>query len=416
MCVADASDVAVKAGDGIVNLTWTRPDNAVDVEVRKLDRRPPAKRSEGTPLAGVRRSGVTDTNVQNGRAYGYLVSMIYRRDDGKRFASRGIPVTAAPDAPPEPLRSLQAERKGDKVRLGWTVPARGLVEVYRLPKDPGISIRDHQDIGALSSLGRKVPSVTEHSAEDQLGGERVAYYLPISVAGSVGVVGKGVYVTAVDDVDDVKVSINGANMLVKWKWPPNTRLCRITVRPDQFASGPEDPNASKVDVLLTSYEAKGGLYMTVPGGAAAIHLTVHAGLDVESQTIFAAGLHPGAKSKVALRGRTGGQCELLYDIESPGGWFRSSKSHRVLLYGGDQEIRLPRLCLVAKQRTIPLKVSDGQILQAFPAGFVVRPHDEVFLNFSPGRVAKGTLVRLFTENPTDADWLRLVPKKPRMTL
>lgn len=415
MGVADVGELAAKAGDGVVSLSWEAPPRTVEVQVWRAEGRAPQERS-GPRLGNVRSGGVTDNAVVNGKTYGYLVSAVYRREDGVLAAAPGLTVLTTPECPPRPVRTLAAQRKGNQVSLSWEPPRRGTVEIYRLAQDPGLPCGEQQDVNQLAARGVKVPALTDHSAKDELRGERQVFYLPVTVAGSVGVVGQGCCVTVIDEVEDLRVTVREPYALLKWRWPPQTKFCRVALRTDQYATGPDDAAAVKDKVFLSVYESKGGCYMPLPTQAHALYITVHAGISVGEEEVFAAGASAGARATLNVRGKVRGTCEVIYEIKCSRSWFSSSGRGELLLSAGDRQVTLPALCLVAKVRTVPLHAQDGKVLRSYEKGLTIRPGEVLRQDFEPAAASPHSLVKLFPADPADAEWLKLVPKKARMEI
>lgn len=427
MRVADVQNLSAKPGDGVVNLSWTSPKRTVRFEVWRTEGKIPTHRRQGTKVQSVRNTGLTDENLKNGTTYGYLVVTLFQDEDGSLCASRGVSVTAIPEAPPEPLRDLTVRREGPRIALNWKEPKHGKVEIYRLPRDPDLKVGEESDIRDLSALGKKVAAATARSAKDTLGSERAAFYLPVTVAGSVGVIGEGRYVTAVDDVTDLRGSVSRADMLLKWRWPSGTKRCRVAVRTDRFAAGPDDPHAAKEDVSLSVYESRGGHYSSIPKGAKLVYVSVHAAVSVGDDTVFAAGSSEGSRISVAVggsaprggvshgKGNSQGRRTIRYRIVPASGILRR-KPPRVIFKGAGERTTLPKLCVVTRYRNVPVSLGDGQVIATFPEGEAVEPHARLVLEFSAGAIPQNTLARLFAADPSDADWLELIPERPRMDI
>ena len=415
MSVADVADLSPKAGDKCVELSWKLPKRAAAVEVWRQNGIAPTKRGQGDRIDQARRASVTDHNVTNGVSYGYLVVVVFRAADGSPRASQGVSVVVRPESPALPLMDLTARRNGSQVVLHWQSPPHGAVEVYRFSQEPALKVGQQCEMDDFSSLGKKLAAKDRQSAEDELHGERIAYYLPVTVTGSIGVIGRGLYVSAVEDVANLKIAVKDTMMLAKWNWPRDCRKCRVAIRSDQFATGPEDASASRDDCLLSVYETKGGFYTSVPLQVRELFITVYAAMSVADQVIHASGSE-SARRRVSLRGGSHKRCELRYRISSRTALLTRQKAVYVTIASGSEPIVLPELCVVAKSRTIPTSAKDGKVVASFPAGHSLSPGQKADFKFSPGPLPKDTLARLFAANNQDADWLTLVPEKPRMEI
>ncbi|ETX02811.1 MAG: hypothetical protein ETSY1_02175 [Candidatus Entotheonella factor] len=427
MCVADVTNASAKAGDGRVTLSWEAPEKAVGFEVWRAESTAPRSRRQGIQIESVRRGGVTDEDVQNGVTYGYLIVALYEEEDGARRVSRGVSCQATPAIAARPLTGLAVARNGSQVDLTWTAPPVGTVEIYRTLKQPRWRVGEEVDIHTADQLGAKVPIISADTARDTLKDERLVYYLPVTVQGSVGVVGESCYITSVDDVSGLRGSLSGSHLLLKWTWPPNTKRCRVLMRTDGYAKGAEDPEAHQEEVLLAVYESKGGHYTSLPHGSTEVFVSVHAVVSAGERTFYAAGSSQGARQRVGVVNSppdgTPHVTTLRYRIEAPPSWlkwlktlsFKPEPQHRVIIQAEHPAI-LPELLVVTKSRFVPRHAADGEVVAILPAGTVVHPGKTVILAFSPGSLPQHTLARLFPADHADADWLKLEPNAPRMDI
>jgi hypothetical protein len=304
----------------------------------------------------------------------------------------------------------------------------GTVEIYRTLREPKLLVGKEIDINTSAELGEKVPIISSQTAKDDLRGTRLVYYLPVTVQGSIGVIGESCYVTAVDDVSRLRGSISGTNLLLKWVWPANTKRCRVLMRTDRFARGAEDPQAQKEEVLLSVYESKGGYYTSIPHGATEVFVSVHSGVAVGEKLIYAAGSSASARQRIGVASQQQDGAPrvttLRYRIVAPAAWLKwlavvglkKDRPHRVILSDAAHNITLPALLVVSKHRLVPRNAADGDVLATFAAGTEVKPGETITLEFSAGALAPNTLARLFPADAADADWLKLEPLTPRMDI
>ncbi len=428
MCVADVTNVAAKAGDGLVTLSWEAPNKAVDFEVWRAENTAPRGRRQGLKIDQVRRGGVTDEDVQNGVTYGYLIITLYEEEDGARRVSRGVSLTVVPATAPRLLTGLSVTRNGSQIDLTWSAPPVGTVELYRTLREPVLPMGQEVDINTFDKLGTKIPRLSTDTARDHLTDERLVYYLPVTVHGTIGVVGESCHITSVDDVSRLHGSLSGAHLLLKWTWPPHTKRCRVLMRTDRYAKDAEDPQAQQEEVLLSVYESKGGHYTSLPHGATEVFVSVHAVVTAGDQAIYAAGSSTDARQRIGIANSpqhgTSHVTTLRYRMVAPSAWrkwlsamsLQTEPSHRVILFPAEHRITLPALSVITKSRLVPRNAADGDVVATFPAGTEVKPGEPVTLEFSPGALPANTLARLFPDMATDSDWLKLEPETPRMDI
>ncbi len=151
---AEVEEMDYEAGNGQVTLKWRPPEGCIAVEVWRRENLAPSHRGEGKNLAASASNNLQDSNLQNGRRYGYLLIAKYRHpEDGTRaLYSKGASILATPVAPPEPVKDLSASRHEHTVFLTWTIP----------PGKAQIQIRQAQSIPEMT-LGQIVsPKNLEH--------------------------------------------------------------------------------------------------------------------------------------------------------------------------------------------------------------------------------------------------------------
>ena len=110
-------DVAAKAGDSSVELSWTKEEGILYNIYRFTDDAYPLEPVNQAPLTT---ASFTDYALQNGKRYGYEVRSV-RLEGTMRWEGEGAAVDAVPQdkTPPGPPRNLVATKKDGGVMISW---------------------------------------------------------------------------------------------------------------------------------------------------------------------------------------------------------------------------------------------------------------------------------------------------------
>ncbi|HKP19224.1 MAG TPA: FG-GAP-like repeat-containing protein [Gaiellaceae bacterium] len=115
-------------GDGVVNLTWTKPSGAFDAIniVRKQGTSDPADLSDGTLVYSGTGASLADTTVTNGLEYHYAAWV----DSAGTLSTRAT-ASATPNVPP--VTNFHAVGGSNKVTLSWVNPSGAFdsVDIYK---------------------------------------------------------------------------------------------------------------------------------------------------------------------------------------------------------------------------------------------------------------------------------------------
>ncbi|MEW6279403.1 MAG: hypothetical protein AB1758_12310, partial [Candidatus Eremiobacterota bacterium] len=174
----EAEDLDVRVGDALVELFWKPPVGEGRVRVF---RQPGAEVEAGE-------RGLRDDDVENGIEYAYRVLVEF--PGGIR--SNGVQVCVTPEAAPPVVETLQARAAGERVEFsshpGTTIHRCAVPPAH--PEGACLSRRE------LAELGPDLPC-DEHPCLGE------AWYVPVSHAGNVAVLGRAVRAVWVPDVSEL---------------------------------------------------------------------------------------------------------------------------------------------------------------------------------------------------------------------
>ncbi len=277
--------------DGSVDVRWRHPAGVGEVWVERTRSDvagEPAQRLRG----GV--GGLVDTSVANGGTYRYRVFVEYRTPQGNPLRTDGRSVTGQPFAMPAPLRGLQASAEAERVSLSWPAPEAGAVAVVRVMAGRAPEVGEVVDARHLERLGQVLPvDPGRAEASDRTGGG-VRWYVPVTVVGVQGVVGESIRHTGLGDVTDVVAEDDGADIVLRWTWPPGCTEVLVLWSHSGSSTGVDATQPEQSKVTNMAYELKQGWRMP-KAEAGRYHFQVVPGAREGSALVWSA---PGPRSGV----------------------------------------------------------------------------------------------------------------------
>lgn len=136
----DASHLRYSTGNGCFSATWVLPANCLGVKVTRGEGfiPPETPASSVTVIDGLATSGFRDTNVRNGKSYGYRLQCAYQYGGGFRY-SKGRTVFQKIEPMPESLKGIKVKSEGTNVTVSWTGDGRNQTVMIREVKDDKVS-------------------------------------------------------------------------------------------------------------------------------------------------------------------------------------------------------------------------------------------------------------------------------------
>ena len=219
-------DVRATPRDGGVDLEWTLPAAAEDVEIRR-ERINGAEPARSLASNGGRR--LPDRDLRNGVRYRYTVRALYgdRTAPGgvRRSAGRSVDVTPhrvpGPHGPVEvtgapPQEGMTFYRH--QVTLRWPPTPSGTMNIVRIDGPVDLRAGDQVQQTDLLRYGRVftgAPPVLDR----WFGERRYCRYVPALVVEGTAYIGHARPYAAIDEVGDLRVVRTGSALQLRWAWP-----------------------------------------------------------------------------------------------------------------------------------------------------------------------------------------------------
>ena len=256
-------DLAADPGDDEVRLSWTLPEGAVGVRLRRQHDTARVELPAGTTTAH-------DPTAHSGEHYVYTVEAAYDVGGERRHATPAV-VAARPQAPPDAVGDLSVveDADGTSAVATWTAPAAGAVELrvtHRPPPQAGTLLRADARLGEPATLlGRDPAGVRVELPTDG----RRRWVVPVTVAGNLAAVGRAVeHDRRLPAVTGLRAVRQGDEVRLTWEWPPRAGEARVLSRAGHRVTGPTDPQAGVVRITRARYERSGCRLPVEPGAEA----------------------------------------------------------------------------------------------------------------------------------------------------
>lgn len=399
LLTADVEKAQAIAGDREVTIRWTRPPGCERVEVWRAAGTAPPRRGAGERLdAGA--DAAYDTSVRNGERYGYLVVAVYRDPStpGGETFTPGVTLSATPAQPPPPVADLRARRNGSTVNLAWTPPAGASTQIRRATAAPDAAPGTVVPVGALEQFGTLLDVRTAGSAEYRIDVQGQHVFVPVTVAGSIAVVGRPVTIVTIDDVGDAVARTNGRDIFLTWAWPANAGEVVVCYRNDRYPSAPDERGATSAVVTRTAYDRAGGFEIRTRRAERYFFMLF---VRAPAGEFYSAGTPAFASlgQETTVRYHTGSTKGTMFSRALRAAW--------VELQCDEPIASLPPLVVRGKQGRQPLTPTDGALLA-----------EVAELRFADGRaridipadgIAGATYVKLFFKDGQHAKEIRLQP-------
>jgi len=319
---------------------------AVEVTVARVDGQ---EHDRPVPVASGRVTGFTDTEAELGVGYAYSVRPVYIGRDGVRRTGPGTTETVVAERPPVAVEDLTAEPDGSSLRLRWTAPAGGRVEIRRSGVPPPWPVGELVPVAAVDAWGEAVSGGAAPGPDGRAdalapAGQGKVVLLAVTRGRATAVIGNTVELELAAPVTDLLVTRRGRTAQVEWLWPDGIEEARLT----WSTAGRED----RLEVTRRGYAEDGAPRLTC--GPAAVRVAVQSVVRERNTELRAT---PAVAELPALRPR----------VE----WRpRRAIGRRRLWLRADQPCRLPELLLVPGPggggdpvRLASRPLAAGQIIQ-----------------------------------------------------
>jgi hypothetical protein len=409
--VLPVTDLTLRVEGDRVHGRWTQRSGAAAVKVTRV----PVDRASALPgyqaaltFPGeiiVKDGGFTDTPGTGG-AFEYRVFAV-GQVDGSDVLSTPVTAQVTVDDHVEPVTDLRVERQDDgDLRLSWTPPRAGRVEVYRLnaPAPEGLRgvllPRDAlpaqlREANRLMQPTEQVEGKTVISSVPMPPGWTRGYFVPVTVLGDSALrVGDEAVIILPLPPTQVRCVERVTHQVITFAWPEGVEMVRVNQGPRGAPAG-QGGDARLVELTRQVYDEQGGMSLerSLPPTGCALHVygvSYHRGAPVLSVPVTVG--YPGLIQfeyriyseqpalPVAQRSRFGRSAPTM-----------SVPTTRRLQVWGSQRMDRVRLVAVQNASRLPLHSGDGQTI-----------HDDL-IDLTPDQVpvigpvlpSTGGFVRLF---------------------
>jgi hypothetical protein len=339
----DVTDAALDVTADAVGVVWRPAPGASEVQVvRVTDGR------EATVESGM--TGFSDTGLTAGQEYLYRITAVYRAVDGTLRYSPGVTIRVIPAPTPVPVEVIDVQMDGDVLRLSWTPPPLGRVDLILSQTKPPWPPGTEPAPSELAGYGRPVPSSPRPAGPGRVGVEIPPpsgrhYLLALTWVGPRAVAGARAELGLAEPCRGLEAQRLLDEAQLSWIWPAGAVNAIIT-----WPSG-ERRCSRRV------YEDEGGVRIPVGPGEAIVRVsTVHP--DPAGELVAAAVpvTVPARATEVRYRWRKG---------------FPMRPGRRLLELTADRACELPELVVVHSRAAFPPGEPDeGTELIRLPAASI----------------------------------------------
>ncbi|GAB1817218.1 hypothetical protein [Herbidospora sp. RD11066] len=317
----EVGDVKIRAGDGLVTGSWTRPVHAAGVVVTR----------DGTPIE-IDGSGFVDRRVRNGAGYVYLVKAVYAGG----VTTTGVRARATPHARPVPVRDFTVEPAPDgRILLRCEPPPAGHVEFRLLETAPPWPFGTTIALSEVRATGRALavlPAPDGHLVKAASG-----VLLAVTVAGDLATIGGTREHVNLTPPRSLTTERLGPTVHVGLDWPSDVPEVEVIV------------NGTARLVSAASYRAQGGIRVDVAEDAPVTVEVVPTAL-VDGVRLRGPSLVRSLEAVTPVR----------YDLTRSGPFWRRRLVVEVF---AERPVALARLVLVLRPgRVEPLSEDQGTVL------------------------------------------------------
>ena len=396
----DVTELKADVESRKVTLTWRPPANCFGVRVVRKVGSSPVGPEDGVEVPSLRDQAL-DSGLVDESAYHFGVFSLYKTTDGRLIPSRGEFVACMPSPPIHTVLEPVVTRERDGVRIAWTPPDRGQVQVFRsvvkVPFPAG-SVIERPTLAGLA--GTWIPrTATDHVVDPSPPSRQPAFYTPMIAWAGRLTVGRTASLMSLPDCTKLRASrvARGRQIAVMWQWPDGASATVLAMRAGSPPNGPNDPLARVSRVARSDDNAEGSHVFDLPPGVPGPwHLAAFAVHEVDGAEAIAPATHPSARAKF-----TGysSEVEFRYDLRAPGwigrivplfGWWT------VRFRAEPPGAEIPPTVVVAHARSIPWSAEDGEIVARLPA-----TQDGARLHFRPTKRLGSHRLRVFVDPRAD---------------
>jgi hypothetical protein len=404
MITREVDRLEIVPGNESVQGTWELPVPTARVRVFRREGTAPKGPGDGIEVRLASPNSFLDTGVRNGCLYYFRVCVEYQMPSGVPVLTTGHVVSLRPDRVPTAVEDLQIQSEENSLLLTWSQPLRGSVAIYRLSQEPEWECGTRVPASQLSRFGAPLSPKGAAAVIDPSPPPLRTYYLPVTVAGDLAVIGAARPYVSLPEVSHIEANDFGHYLQLTWVWPENCHVALVAWRADAYPERPTDRRATKRKITKGEYERVGGFRVEQPE-ASPYRFVVFAAVEAGGDEDYSAGVHPGARAEL----RTVSPATVRYTLSRSR--FRPSRL-TITLHADRTVAVLPEIVVVGRRGDLqPLRVEDGAVLVRL-TGLSLTPEEPVSTTFALDTVTPPAYVRAFVMDPAATELIRLIDPLP----
>ena len=405
MRLGEVENLQVKATDSRITLDWKPPKRAKAIEVWRQIGRLPTKPSDGIKLSGVRLDGLTDSKLENGTFYGYLICTIFGDERGKDRFSDGQTCQASPMEPPSPVEDLAVKKIKGTIELTWTPPEKGSLQLFHSKQPFSSSAGAIISVSQLADIGSPIPIQRAGYTQFPANFQGLIHIIPFTVKGDTAVVGQSQQIASIDDVENLRGSISYGNIYLEWDWHQGAMTVVVAYRSDTYPVAHNDPKAVIKTFTKRQYERESGFVVKNPE-AQDYYFTVFVVADEDVNKIYSAGQQCSLSNAEAQ--------EIHYEVKISKSIFGKT-SAELILWSSDGNVNMPEAVLVKRVGNLPHEKSAGTVICTVPQGTEIGKRPVKF-EIPIQELKKKGYAKLFLVDGGLAKQFRLLSPKEKLQL
>jgi hypothetical protein len=177
---------------------------------------------DGKKVATITGNTYIDNNLRTGQPYSYRFVSNYADNSGRLQPSSGLNMTITPLAMPKPVE-LRLTDENKSAVIAWIKPTIGTLVIFQDDKPFPFLFGNKVSLDSMRYTQLETMGTSVRVPKNWSG---IRYYLPVSVQGNVGVVGRSIRLISIDTVTGVTCNLDDKKVLVKWQWT-NCSVVRI---------------------------------------------------------------------------------------------------------------------------------------------------------------------------------------------
>jgi hypothetical protein len=399
----EVANLKLEAGDSMVRGSWDF--DMAEGRVRAYCREGASPdRQTGREVTLASPQNFIDTGVRNGQLYYYRIMVEYRDARGQAVFTPGTVLSIKPEQPPKAVDHLLVTFDEGTLNILWTPPPHGKVGIYRATQAPEWKSGTQLPVENLGSLGLRLQSKSESQAVDSSPPNSPAYYVPVTIAGDVAVIGTARRFVALPDVSNLVAEDFGQYLQLRWQWPADCHSALVAWRTDAFPQDAYDSAAVKRKLSRGEYERQGGFRIERPEKSA-YKIIVFAATEMKGETVYSAGVREGSRAEL----RTALPVAVSYTLSRG----KLRRGRFTLTISAEQAVHnLPEVVVVAKRGDLqPLRSDDGSVIASFN-GVSLTVGQKVPFQFELNGTQRPVYLRVFFRDPESYQNYRLSDPPP----